>query len=1110
MNIPLPALPALLKFCTAGRGASPLRLFIVVLVALGLFSGTVAAQSPDKATAFSETFDSPSSDWTFMPAEDADKDYLKWSPASSGRPGWLFETKGTIAAYHPWDVGTQPFVLDFKIEMDRGNSQAWRTNGAAVMISSAPVYEMTEKDFGLAFTVMQSGVQASVKSGPFYELGWKEEWGDGPKRRFVENGNTTRGVLNRGGAGGMRQSWNWPSGDLGGDELRFRIERTDDHYVRFTLYHSAGDPSSPVWEGVWQLEDGKGGKSANHREIPLRYVNVLTTLDKSPEKTGEPPANTILAGRITNLTGITAPGSLPEVSGYLGQIAEGQAVRIKGEHFGQGATASLNGTELETRFIDASTLEVTLRGVNAEQPNFLSVVNANGGADFYPIPLRTGRVVEKVIPAELRRVGGEVITLSGRGFTEQTRVTLDGKPVEVVELVDSTELSVRTPAGKLGRVQLEVRDGQGDMEVRPIVAYAAHPYLLIQPEDVDDLREKFNAPHMEHYRAMILRLADRSARPEAMTPSAMISPDYGEHIWATAWGYLLTGEAKYKEAALRWIVGTTGPNDILASLDPTRFDELQAAHAAKGVTTSAEPDPSNPGIMLQFVDQKEFHIQRGTAVAIAYDLLFEELDPEMRGRMLEYLDSHIDGAVRAIRSNDWWYANNPSNTVAVANGAVGLMALSHKEVRDDIDKLAELTTGVIKDKFKSIETDGGVVEGTLYWNYGLSAQINLGIALQNVLGDDMGMLTDPRLKKGIDFAQVALAGDGNMFVFNDSQPYLQGTVPAALAASRFDQPFMRWLVDQIMERYAHERGLVSDVVRPTYTIPAFLLRDDKPPVEDMPPLPTLAHMDVMQWGVMRSSPDAHKKGVVVGIKGQGGIITHHVQDDQGNFVLHAHGEELLLDSGYGKMEASLHSIPIPVKKKPESAKDQPGGVKGKADAPLLNLWEQGDLRTITVDSSKAYDNASKVHRVFALAGEKALVIVDDVVLNDASMRVLAQYQTAQKPELGDGSFTVRTPGASTRIHLAGPAIDELSVHERNIRNRGWVYKNFDRDWNSVWGTYEPDPDKPLVTVCMIAEGDSEMAEPKVEFGKDTISVSLGGGDTLHFDRKDEMWVLRRP
>jgi hypothetical protein len=1091
-----------------------LRLIATLLIAVGLCTTASAAEPSAQPAAFVETFAAPTSDWTFTPAENVGKGWLQWSPVSTGRPGWIFQTRGRVAAHRPWEVGTQPFVLDFEIEMDRGKRETWRMNGASVMISSAPVYEMTADDVGLAITVMQSGVQAAVKTGPFWELEWKDEWGKA-RHQFPQRDSAPRGILSRSGGGGHWQSWTWPALGIGGDKLRCRIERNNDHYVRFTLYHSAGDPTAPVWEGVWQLPAGGKPKVPNLRDIPLRYVNVLTTLNTPPTETKEPPAVTVLAGRITNLTGITAPGSLPQVSGYVGQVADGQTIRIKGQHFSDGAVASLNGTPVQTRRLDANTLDITLKGVQTDQANHLSVVNPDGGANFYPMPLRAGRVVEKVVPAELRQSGGEVITLRGRGFDENTRVTADGKPLEVVELVDSTALRVRTAAGKLGRVKLDVRGEAGAFEVQPVVAYAAHPYLLIQPEDVARLRERFNAPHMKHYRAMILRLADRSADPAAMTPRAMTLGDYGEHIWATAWGYLLTGEAKYKDAAIRWIAGTVGPNDVLASMDPTRSEELRLQHAATGGFTAADPDPSNPGILRQFLDKHQFQIQRGAAVAIAYDVLFEELDPELRGRMLDYLDSHIDTAVPLIRSKDWWYAGNPSNTVTVANGAVGLMALSHKEIRDDVDELAKLTTDVIKRTFKSIEADGGSVEGTLYWNYGLGAQINLGIALQNTRGDDYGMLNDRRLEKGINFAQVALGGDGNMFVFNDTQPFLQGTVPAALGASRFDQPFMRWLVDQIMERYSQEERIVSEVVRPTYTIAAFLLRGDEPPVETMPPLPTLAHLDVMQWGVMRSRPDAHKHGVVVGIKGQGGVTTHHVHADQGSFVLHAHGEELLLDAGYGYGNALLHSIPIPVKEMPTSADTPPAGMRGQNDAPLLNLWEEGDLRTITVDSTKAYSDgkvtlASKAHRVFALAGEEALVIVDDIVPANGSMRILAQYQTAQEPALNDGGFAIRTPGASARIHLAGPPIDDLSSHARDLTKRGWVYKHMDRNWHSVWGTYLPDPDKPLVTVCMISRGDIEPAEPNVEFGNGTISVTLGGGRTLHFDRKDQMWHLRRP
>jgi hypothetical protein len=1095
-----------------------LRLLLLLLGASAL-PGAVAKP----ATPFFELFRTEQpKDWHFQPQPDVDKDWLRWQAASTGEPGWNFTTGGRVSVYRPWEVGTRPFVFEFEIDMKRGQSATWRENGVFVMVSSAPVYEMGLNDLGIAIGVMQSGVQAAIKLGPFHEIEWREAWADIPshaRRRFVQYDLAPRGVLSRSGGGGQWQSFNWPGQRLAGQKIRLRMERTDDHYIRFSVFHNAGDPREPVWEGVFQLPDGlprdRLRRDLKPREIALRYVNIVTTLNNPPGDRSEVRGVDILAGRIYNMVGITAPDTLPEITSYLGPVRDGATIQVRGNHFTPQSVVAFNGYSLETRFINEQTLEARLRSVMSDKPNQLAVGNRGGGVSIFPLPVLTGHAVEAVQPPELREAGGEIITLRGRGFSNDTRVQFNGKPVPV-HVISSTELQVKTPPGR-GPVDLQVSEDSTRYAIQARVAYARHPYLLIQPDDVKTLRERFNAPHMADYRRMILRLADHSADPATMTLRTVVNPGYGEHIWATVWGYLLTGEERYKAAALRWIEGTVGPNDLLRAMDPTRAETLRIQHEAIGGFTAADPDPSNPGILIQNLNMHQFHIQRGASVAMAYDVLFEELTPELRARMIDYMTAHIDLAVPLIRKGDWWYAGNPSNTVTVANSAVALMALSHKEARDDIQELAELTSRTVKQRFRSIEADGGCVEGTLYWNYGLGAQLKHGIALRNVLGDDFGLLTDERLGKSQDFAQVALGGDGNMFVFNDSQPWLQGTVPAAFAAAQYNQPFMLWLVDAIMARYAHEDRVVGEVVRPTYTIPAFIMRGDQPPVETMPPLPTLFTLGVMQWGVMRSAADAHQQGVVVGIKGQGGQTTHHVHGDQGHFVLHAHGREFFLDAGYGHGSPFKHSIPLPAESD-TALKANDGrlpGFQAQNDAPLINVWESGDLRTITVDSTLAYSDgkvtlADKVHRIFVLKGEEALIILDDVVPTGGKP-VFAQYQVARKPELiSDTHFAVKRDDARADTWVFGPEFQAFQVEPLDINQRGWVYRHMGVDWHRLSGSYRPDEARPFVTVILLSPDETQSGTPQATYGQNTVLVTLPQGSLLRFERRNGNWELLKP
>jgi len=153
-------------YCSSFAGALAL---IAPPIAFGQTPPADANQAP---TAFSENFAAPTTSWKIFPADAAGKDWLQWQPASSGRPGWGFVTQGRMGAMREWAVGTRPFVFDFEIEMDKGKSESWRQNGASVSISSAPLTspETTDRVLVLAIGVMQSGIQASVKLGPFADF----------------------------------------------------------------------------------------------------------------------------------------------------------------------------------------------------------------------------------------------------------------------------------------------------------------------------------------------------------------------------------------------------------------------------------------------------------------------------------------------------------------------------------------------------------------------------------------------------------------------------------------------------------------------------------------------------------------------------------------------------------------------------------------------------------------------------------------------------------------------------------------------------------------------------------------------------------------------------
>src|ERR1700723_503091 len=116
-------------------------------------------------------------------------------------------------------------------------------------------------------------------------------------------------------------------------------------------------------------------------------------------------------------------------------------------------------------------------------------------------------------------------------------------------------------------------------------------------------------------------------------------------------------------------------------------------------------------------------------------------------------------------------------------------------------------------------------------------------------------------------------------------------------------------------------------------------------MEKIPDLPTAAFMKVLNWGVLRSSPQAVGSGLVVGAKGVGGIQTHHAEEDAGSYVVESQGESFLIDPGYFQDTAIEHTLPV-------IGDFKEGGREGdlmdtRATAPLSDMWEADTMRSIT-------------------------------------------------------------------------------------------------------------------------------------------------------------------
>ncbi len=565
-------------------------------------------------------------------------------------------------------------------------------------------------------------------------------------------------------------------------------------------------------------------------------------------------------------------------------------------------------------------------------------------------------------------------------------------------------------------------------------------------------------------------------------------------IYASLWNYLLNDDAPCRER-------------LRGYLDMTVRGDTRGWMPTDG--------PGFPGMLRRKVVVGEFYSHTIEAVATAYDALFPELSPQERSRIGQWLDAAVRYYEARVRANDWWYANNPSNTIAIGSSCNGIAALARRYSTSDWKELIDLATGTIHNRYRGIADDGGCVEGTLYWNYAMTHQVMFGHALRNALGDDRGMLTSEKLGRTHRFVETALGGDGTMFPFNDSQPWLTGPAVCASLGSLQEQPLLLWTADRIMADCAARRARAGEILSPRVAVPAFLFRSRKVAPAEFPGVPNVTHLQVLHWGALRSDGSRFMPELVVGIKGKDGAVTHHANPDLGGFAVYARGENFILDPGYFQSSPTEENTLLIGEQGP----DRKQGI-----AHVVASWEEGDRRAMVVDCTKAYPagkggegvtapRIERLRRHFVLSGDRAVVLLDEVVLAAGVKKpeVTMQLQCAFEPQIDEGRPALAMKGRQSRMAVTcdGPAI-VLATEARQWKN-DWVYhdRGFDT-WYTVRGTYRPDAARPMVTVFVPYGGDGPAPAVRIERKRDAIDVSTGGKRAARFVCGEEGWSADRP
>ncbi len=207
----------------------------------------------------------------------------------------------------------------------------------------------------------------------------------------------------------------------------------------------------------------------------------IPTPDTTTTLTGDAGRPDALTSSWSTDGGLSEPppvhlGSIAPISGPL---VGGTEVTLTGSGFGPDVSAHIGGLPLEglVRVSDTTLVGRTPAGTAGAKDVGVSASGSTSSltAAFTYVPPPT---VTAVKPAVGSVLGGQSVTVSGTGFTNQTRVSIGGTALGNIRVLSATSLQGNTPAGTAGPQDVGVVTEGGSATLTQGFEYAPYPTLV--------------------------------------------------------------------------------------------------------------------------------------------------------------------------------------------------------------------------------------------------------------------------------------------------------------------------------------------------------------------------------------------------------------------------------------------------------------------------------------------------------------------------------------------------------------------------------------------------------------------------------------------------------
>jgi hypothetical protein len=470
---------------------------------------------------------------------------------------------------------------------------------------------------------------------------------------------------------------------------------------------------------------------------------------------------------------------------------------------------------------------------------------------------------------------------------------------------------------------------------------------------------------------------------------------------------VVTDDARYRQAAIRWAVTLSSMPEWVGILDPQTGKCASCGY------------PEGWGV---------------TALAVAYDWLHEHLSGDERAVIRAKIGAVCSGLHGGTLTNEWWTGAYLHHDTWIPIGGLGAGAMAVIDELPDAPRWAERAREALDEALDWLDGDGAWPEGPCGWAFAMISALPFWDAYRRRFpGRAASLLANPWLRRTAGFRQHARTPDGRFLGFGDCNPhggYQQNAIEAAPTlrwlAARYGDAHAQWLAAREWEKHPNPFTAAWEILWADLDVPEAEPGD----------LPVGALFENQGMAFVRTGWDA--AATVVGFRCDSLLgrraaslyrpgsesrfnnSTTHVHADANGFAVWSRGDFALTMPRYGQ-NASEFSSTLLVDGQGQYTTFGPDHV-GRPDGRVTGFFTSRAASLVTGEAAGAYPPGLHRYTRRVLLVEPGLVFVADDVVAASPVDLEWRFHVDAEAslDLGADGFTSVADGRTTLLRLAAP------------------------------------------------------------------------------------------